>query len=282
MAALAFGWAGSQGTAEALGVPLFGAGVGAAFLIQWVAFVPAYRLRSERFFDLVGSLTFLAVTSALLWMAPERDMRAWVLAILIVVWAARLGTFLVLRIRSKGKDGRFDDLKNRFRPYLTVWTLQGLWVSTTAGAAWASMLSIGKGPMGWVAWLGVLTWATGFLIETVADEQKRRFRENPANRDRFIQSGLWGWSRHPNYFGEIILWLGVALVAVETLQGWSRLTLASPLIVAALLTRVSGIPPLEQTANQRWGDDPEYQAYKAETPALFPRPPARKKNPSTQ
>jgi len=262
-------------------VPLFGAGVGAAFLLQWVAFIPAYSLRTERFFDLVGSLTFVTVTSALLWAAPERDLRAWVLALLIAIWAARLGTFLVLRIRRKGADGRFDAIKNRFRPFLTIWTLQGLWVSMTAGAAWASMLSTGKGPMGWVAWLGVATWVTGFLIETVADEQKRRFRKDPANRGRFIQSGLWSWSRHPNYFGEIILWLGVALVAAETLQSWSRLTLVSPLIVAGLLTRVSGIPPLEQIANQRWGDDPEYQAYKAGTPALLPRPPARRSSPPT-
>ena len=91
----------------------------------------------------------------------------------------------------------------------------------------------------------------------------------------FITSGLWSWSRHPNYFGEIVLWSGVAVMAASALSGWQWVTLTSPVFVALLLTRVSGIPLLERRAEARWGHLTEYQRYTAMTPVLLPRPPAR-------
>jgi steroid 5-alpha reductase family enzyme len=116
-------------------------------------------------------------------------------------------------------------------------------------------------------------WGAGFAIEAIADHQKARFRADPANRDRFIATGLWAWSRHPNYCGEILLWAGVALVALPALSGFALVTLVSPLFVYVLLTRVSGIPLLEARSDSRWGADPAYRAYKARTPALWLRPP---------
>jgi steroid 5-alpha reductase family enzyme len=121
--------------------------------------------------------------------------------------------------------------------------------------------------------LGVLVWIAGFGIEAVADRQKSRFRADPANKGRFIRSGLWAWSRHPNYFGEIVLWVGVAIIAVPVLQGWQWVTLISPVFVTLLLTRVSGVPLLEKKADATWGGQPDYEAYKASTPVLVPRPP---------
>jgi steroid 5-alpha reductase family enzyme len=117
----------------------------------------------------------------------------------------------------------------------------------------------------------LFVWIVGFTVEVVSDRQKRRFRQDPANAGRFITTGLWAWSRHPNYFGEIVLWLGIALIALPALSGWQYVTLISPLFVYLLLSRVSGIPPLESRAEERWGNDPEFQAYKARTPVLFPR-----------
>jgi steroid 5-alpha reductase family enzyme len=128
-------------------------------------------------------------------------------------------------------------------------------------------------PLGAFAALGTLAWAAGFVIEVVSDGQKRRFRDDPANRGRFIQSGLWAWSRHPNYFGEILLWSGIAMVALPALSGWQHATLISPIFVYVLLTRISGIPMLESRARKRWGDEPEYRAYKARTPSLLLRRP---------
>jgi len=155
-----------------------------------------------------------------------------------------------------------------------TFTLQGLWVFLTLSCALAAITSAQPEPLGVVAAIGVALWLTGFAIEVVADQQKRAFRASPDNRAHFIRTGLWAWSRHPNYFGEITLWAGIALISVPALSGWQLVTLISPVFVYVLLTRISGIPLLESRAKKKWGADPEFQAYKARTPALWPRPPA--------
>jgi steroid 5-alpha reductase family enzyme len=242
-------------------------------VVQWVAFVPAWLGRTERFFDLVGSLTYLLVTAIALALRPSPDVRAGLLAALVAVWAARLGTFLVKRIHAAGKDGRFDELKTSFPGFLMAWSLQGVWIVFTVGAALAAITSGRSVPLGAWGWLGLAVWLAGFGIEVVADRQKRDFRADPANEGRFISTGLWAWSRHPNYFGEIVLWVGIAIIAAPALQGWQVATLVSPLFVTLLLTKGSGIPPLEERADARWGGEPGYERYKAETPVLVPRPP---------
>ena len=120
---------------------------------------------------------------------------------------------------------------------------------------------------------GLALWVGGFLFEVVADRQKSAFRAKPENAQRFIRDGLWAWSRHPNYFGEIVLWCGIALMALPVLQGWQYATLISPLFVVLLLTKISGVRMLEARGRKQWGDDPDYQAYVRSTPMLLPRPP---------
>ncbi|MEI6358244.1 MAG: DUF1295 domain-containing protein, partial [Verrucomicrobiota bacterium] len=159
--------------------------------------------------------------------------------------------------------------------FLVAWTIQGLWVGLTLAAALAAITTTVRQSLGVVEYLGVAVWVAGFAVEAVADWQKGRFRANPANKGRFIRDGLWAWSRHPNYFGEIVLWVGVALIAVPVLQGWQLVTLISPVFVTLLLTRVSGVPLLEQKADKTWGGQPDYEAYKAATPVLVLRPPRR-------
>jgi steroid 5-alpha reductase family enzyme len=122
--------------------------------------------------------------------------------------------------------------------------------------------------------VGCALWLFGFGIEVMADAQKSAFRNNPDNRGRFISTGLWAWSRHPNYFGEIVLWTGLFLVSVSQLQGLEWLVGLSPVFVAGLLIAGSGIPLLEADADTRWGSDPDYQRYKATTPVLVLRPPS--------
>ncbi len=265
--------AGSQHGIRIGALPAFAWVAVIAFAVQWLAFVPAYLSQSERYYDLTGSLTYLSVTGFAL--AIKGDDRSVLLATLIAVWALRLGSFLFLRIRDAGSDQRFDRIKPFFFRFLMTWTLQGLWVLFTAGAALAAMTSAQVVALGPVAAVGAALWLAGFAVEVVADRQKRAFRRDPANRDRFIRHGLWAWSRHPNYFGEILLWFGVAVVAAPALAGWQFATLISPLFVYLLLSRVSGVPLLERQALQRWGDEPEYRAYREATPTLFPRPPRR-------
>ena len=270
---LATAFVGSQGGQLVVGIPVFAVCAALAFIIQWVVFVPSYRRQTERFFDLTGSLTYISVTVVAVMLSPVRDERSLLVLALVLIWAVRLGTFLFRRIQQAGRDDRFDALKPSPIRFLAVWTLQGLWVSLTLAAALAAITAENREPIGVFAALGLAIWIIGFGIEAVADWQKGRFRADRANKGRYIDSGLWAWSRHPNYFGEIVLWVGVAVMAVPVLAGLQWLTLVSPLFVALLLTRISGVPMLERKADERWGGQPDYETYKARTPVLVPRPP---------
>ena len=262
--------AGSHGGATLGGFPLFALGMAAAFLIQWLAFVPAFRAQPEKYYDLTGALTYISITVFLVLLTPGVDARGLLLAAMVVVWAGRLGSFLFRRVSKHGKDDRFDELKPSFFRFLNTWTLQGLWVVLTATAAWVAITSATRVALDWWALIGFVVWAAGFGIEMVADSQKRRFKADPANKGRFISTGLWAKSRHPNYFGEIVLWIGVLLVAVPVLEGWQWVALLSPVFVALLLVKGSGVPPLEKKADQTWGGQADYEAYKANTPVLVP------------
>ena len=270
----AVGWAGSHNGTTVGGVPLFLLGGLSTFALNWLTFIPAYLKQTERFFDLTGSGSCLAILALVLTFQANLGLRDCLLASMVGLWTTRLGWFLVKRIRQNHFDRRFDSLKPDFAKFLMAWTLQGFWVFLTLACALAAMTGTQNAPMDRLGWTGVAFWAAGFLIEVVADQQKRKFRSVSGNQDRFITQGLWAWSRHPNYFGEIALWFGVALLAVAELASWQLATLISPLFVFILLTRVSGVPLLESHADVKWGPEPAYQAYKERTPVLFLRPPA--------
>tara|TARA_E500000178_G_scaffold24721_1_gene22763 strand:+ start:928 stop:1782 length:855 start_codon:yes stop_codon:yes gene_type:complete len=243
----------------------------AAYLIQWVAFIPARLLQSERFYDLTGSLTYIAVTLGAISVAPAPSGAQWLIAIMIFVWAGRLGSFLFRRIHTAGGDQRFDHIKISSSRFFVAWTLQGAWVVMTSCAALTAILSIEPTALGAVYVIGAVMWAAGFAIEVMADRQKSRFKADRANEGRFINTGLWARSRHPNYFGEILLWVGIAVMAIPYLSGTQWVVMLSPLFVYALLTRISGIPTLVRRGQALWGDDPAYQDYLSSTPLLVPR-----------
>jgi len=270
--AVGLAWAGSQGGASVLGVPAFAGAVALAFAIQWLGFVAAYVLQTEKFYDLTGSFTYISITLAAVLLSPVVDDRSVLSLVVVVIWATRLGTFLFGRIMQSGKDERFDEIKVNFFRFLLTWTIQGLWVSFTAAAAWVAITMTSRRPLGWPALIGFLVWAFGFGFEVLADTQKSAFKADPANRGKFIDTGLWSWSRHPNYFGEIVLWVGVAIMALPVLSGWQLVALISPAYVIAQLALVSGIPILERKADERWGGQEDYEAYKERTPVLIPRP----------
>jgi steroid 5-alpha reductase family enzyme len=269
--ALAVAAAGSHTGASWQGWPVFALCALLALALQWLAFVPAWFLQTEKFYDLTGSCTYLAVIWLAVALSNASDPRSLLLAACISLWALRLGSFLFLRILKDGSDSRFDQIKPDPGKFLFTWSLQGLWVLITAGCALAAISSGRGGPVGLLELAGLLLWLGGFAIEVIADRQKRAFRHAHGS-ERFIDSGLWAYSRHPNYCGEILLWCGIALMAAPALAGMQWLTLISPLFVFLLLTRVSGIPLLERKAKRRWGNDPAWQAYQANTPVLMPRP----------
>ena len=261
---------GSSVTWNQYDIPPILVGAGVAILVQWAVFVFAWRCQSEHFFDLTGSATFISVVLIVAFLSKSAlgplDIA---LAAAVIAWALRLGAFLVSRVRSVGSDTRFEAIKRKFLWFLMTWTLQGVWVVATASVALAVLGDGRAQPIGVVEFVGLFLWLAGLCIEVVADEQKRRFRLK--GTEAFIRTGLWSKSRHPNYFGETLLWSGLALAACPSLNGWQQITMVSPVFVLALLIKISGAPMLEAIADRRFGDDPEYVAYKKATPLLIPR-----------
>ena len=244
-----------------------------AFAINWLVFIPSSFAKSEKYYDLTGGISYISVIVIAVLFTRELDTRAGLVAIMVIVWAIRLAGFLFLRIQQDGHDDRFDEIKvNSLRFFLT-WSLQGLWVLLTVACALVIITNGVSKPIGLIGSIGIAMWLIGFLFECVADAQKRAFKRNPDNQNRFISSGLWAWSQHPNYFGEMLLWFGVALLALPILQGWQWMCIISPFFVVLLISRVSGIPMLQAKAQKKWGDDVDYQRYIANTPLLLPRLP---------
>ncbi len=263
-------WAGSQAGVAVGSMPVFALMVIIAFAVQWLAFIPSYLLQTERFYDLTGGFTYILAIVLAVILSGATDARSIVLLVLVIVWAGRLASFLFRRVRRAGKDDRFDEIKRSFSRLFMTWTLQALWVSLTLAAALAAVTSIEPKGLDVFAYVGLAVWVIGFAFEVTADLQKGRFRADPANKGSFISSGLWAISRHPNYFGEITLWVGVAIIALPVLQGWQFATLISPIFVYLLITRVSGVPLLEKKAERTWGGQEAYEAYKRRTPVLVP------------
>ena len=268
---LGIAWLGDQTGSRLYGLPLMVAMAVGVFAVQWIGLIHARLFETEHYFDLVGSLTYVTVTVFAVQQAIDFGLRQQLIAAAVMIWALRLGPFLFMRIKKAGEDQRFRKIKLSTPRFLLTWTLQGTWVFITAGAALAAIMTPNTDALGGVFYAGVILWIIGFLVEVIADNQKSRFKADPANEGRFINTGIWSRAQHPNYFGEIVLWTGVAVMAWPSLSQSALIFLVSPLFVALLLTRISGIPLLRKTAGARWGDDPEYQAYLKETPVLIPR-----------
>ena len=243
--------------------------------IQWLAWIPASLAKSERYYDLTGGLTYLTVVGFTLWAGSQSESpsaRELIVSLLVVIWTLRLSSFLYLRIHRAGKDGRFDRLKTSPIRFLVPWTIQGLWVFLTmivvivinSQAESAPELGI------WDA-IGLLMWLLGFSIEVIADNQKSAFNANLGNQGKWIDSGLWSYSRHPNYLGEIMLWTGIACFGISCFSGMERLAWISPIFIYLLLTKISGVPILDRRGLEKWEDQPEYHKYREETPTLLPR-----------
>jgi len=259
--------------ASATGIDLVVKVVFLAFAIQWVAFIPAYVFQTEKFYDLTGSLTYLSV----IWVSLASTSEVFTklnganiaIVLLITMWALRLGTFLFLRIHKDGEDKRFRSIKPSATQFFMTWTLQGLWVSLCSMCALTAISSETGVIVNAFFYIGLGLFVFGFSTEVIADKQKSKFRSIPENRDKFITTGLWAKSRHPNFFGEIVLWTGIAVMSFSSLEGLQYLTLISPIFTYLLLVYVSGVRMLEARADKKWGGDEEYIKYKSETPVLM-------------
>jgi steroid 5-alpha reductase family enzyme len=244
-----------------------------AFLIQWILFVPAFIFQTEKFYDLTGSVTYISIVSYISiqsYSATNVNIGSILLASFIILWAIRLGSFLFIRIQKNGEDKRFKSIKPSPTRFFMTWTLQGMWVSLCSMCALTAIASKNGVILNVFFYIGMLVFIAGFVIEIIADWQKSIFRKNPENKDQFICHGLWYYSRHPNYFGEIILWLGISIMSFSSLSSWQYITLISPLFTYVLLVYISGVRILEISGMEKWGHLESYQEYVRTTPSLFP------------
>ena len=240
-----------------------------AFVIQWVLFIPAYLMQTEKFYDLAGSLTYISIISYVFYKSSEFNLGNLILSLFIIIWAVRLGSFLFFRIQKAGEDKRFRDIKLSPTRFFMTWTLQGMWVSICSACA-ITAISTSEGVIvNTLFFVGVITFILGFLIEIIADNQKTKFKNNPNNKNKFISTGLWSYSRHPNYLGEITLWTGVAIMSFSSLSGLQLITLISPVFTYLLLVYVSGVRLLEARGKRKWGHLDSYQEYIKKTPTLL-------------
>ena len=245
-----------------------------SFLTHWMIAAPSLITSSEKYFDFTGMVATLLVVLtamfALLSSGAQVSIRSVFVASFVSVWTLRLGIFLYKSIVKVGEDTRFRDIKKSLPKFLMTWTLSALWVFLTTVNAITLIALNPLEPIGIFFIMGALLWLLGFGFEVIADRQKKYFSEQPKNEGRFITQGLWSVSRHPNYFGEIILWAGIAIISLPFLSGWQYVTLVSPVFVFLLLTRISGLPFLEDKAEKKWGEDKDYIEYKKRTPILVP------------
>ena len=240
------------------------------FLIHLLIFLPSYFFQTEKFFDLTGTISYVSSVLFIFFKSNNIEsinLGSLVLSTFIIIWSLRLGTFLFLRIKKEGKDRRFNEIKKSFSWFFMTFSLSGMWVTICSICA---LTGIANGIIfSSTTIIGIIIFTIGFAIEIIADSQKTKFRAKDENKDKFISSGLWKYSRHPNYLGEIILWLGISLISFSSLEGFQYITLISPIFTYLLLVNVSGINFLEKSGKKKWGHLESYKKYLKETPRLF-------------
>ena len=259
---------------ELSGVNLVGHLLVMIFVIQWIAYLPAFIFKTEKFYDLTGSLTYISAILFALYStnsSQSLDLGSLIIGSAIIMWAVRLGSFLFMRIHKDKKDGRFDSIKTSFSQFFMTWTLQGMWVFICSSAALVAIANPTGVVINSVFISGLALFILGFVVEVIADNQKTAFRSIPDNKDQFINEGLWARSRHPNYFGEITLWTGITVMGISTFEGMNYLAIFSPIFSYLLLVYVSGVRMLEYRGHKKWGHLDKYRSYKENTPKLIPK-----------
>ena len=264
----------SYGIAHLTGSVIVKNAVLLAYVIHWIAYIPAYLFQTEKFYDLTGSVTYLSVVWFVFlstYQSISLNFGNLILVLLISIWTIRLGLFLFMRIHKAGEDKRFRTIKTSASQFFMTFTLSGLWVTLCSMCALVAISSPEGLVMNALTYVGIILFIIGFGIEIVADNQKTAFRSIEANKDSFITSGLWSKSRHPNYFGEVLLWFAIAVISFSSLEGLQLITLVSPVFTYILLVYVSGVRMLEDMNDKKWANDENYKSYKENTPMLFPK-----------
>lgn len=254
-----------------------------AFLIQILFFIFAYLFKTDKVTDLAYGLSFIVLVWYLL-LTRSFFLPAQIGVVLMVsLWGVRLSSYLFIRILKMGRDKRFDGMRENLISFLKFWVFQALaiWVISLPATYLLTQKDLGSSILGGASalnlksvfslpFLGTTIFILGLLLETIADWQKFVFKNKSQNKGKWIESGVWGYSRHPNYFGEMLVWWGIFIFSLPWQSDWSWLTLIGPIFITLILLFVSGIPPLEKRYDKKYAANKDYQAYKKRTRLLIP------------
>jgi steroid 5-alpha reductase family enzyme len=247
-----------------------------AFLVilflQIVFFVYAALKKTDKVTDLSYGLTFVIVSLFLYIQNIEySSVYKVILLSLVIIWGLRLAIYLFARILKTGKDKRFDGVREDLKRFGSFWLLQAISIFVILLPTIYVLIGEDDISFNWVSFFGFVLSVLGIVIETFADSQKFIFKNNENNKSKWIETGLWKYSRHPNYLGEIFVWVGILIYCLPYLYGWGLLTVVSPIYITVLLVFVSGIPTLEMEYEKRYLGNKEYEEYKKKTGVLFPK-----------
>jgi len=241
-------------------------------LINGIAYLIAYCLQTDKLTDLTYSLTF--ITLAVFFMSRNITDISILIASLPIIWGIRLGSYLFYRILLKGKDYRFDSMRRVWWRFGGFWMIQALsiWVISLPYvlALDSSIHLVQDRELSITSLIGIAIFSIGFITESIADFQKFRFKRQPENKGNFISSGLYSFVRFPNYTGEIMVWIGIFITCWPYLEGWALLSIVSPIWIIILLNKISGIPYLAVSQNERYGELLSYKEYVRSTKKLVP------------
>lgn len=239
-----------------------------SLVIQIALFIPAFKFKTDKLTDLSYGLTFVLLV-LIAFLSSDLSFSKLLLLLMITAWGLRLGIYLFIRINKVKKDSRFDEIRIDFWKFLSFWVLQGISVFVILVSSLLFFQT--STAFSYLSLFGFGIWLTGLLTEAFADQQKFLFINNKKNKGKWVNVGLWKYSRHPNYLGEILCWVGIYLYTYSSLSVTYRLIgIISPIFIVILLLFVSGIPKLEEKADKRWGGDKGYQEYKKNTAVLIP------------
>jgi steroid 5-alpha reductase family enzyme len=250
--------------------------VGAIAALMVATWALSVALRNVSIIDIVWGFGFVVVAWVSWAVADGYAPRRHLLTAMTTIWGLRLAGYLLWRNHGKGEDWRYAAMRKRrpttfwVRSLVTVFALQGVLMWFVSLPVQIGQQPDDRGAFVVLAPIGVALWLVGMVFETVGDLQLARFKANPANAGKLLTTGLWRYTRHPNYFGDSAVWFGIWIVAASTVAG--ALTLLSPIVMTVLLLRVSGVPLLERSLQRR---KPGYDDYIATTSSFLPRPPRK-------
>ncbi|MGV8140985.1 MAG: DUF1295 domain-containing protein [Candidatus Woesearchaeota archaeon] len=239
------------------------------FGIQVLFFIFAAAFKTDKVTDLAYGLTFVVIAWFLLIKNGMFDLAKIVLTAMVTIWGLRLAGYLFYRILKIGRDKRFDGIRENFWKFAGFWTVQTVVIFMVLLST-IIFLENDISEFGMYSIAGLAIWIVGFIIEAVSDQQKFSFINNPKNKGKWIDKGLWYYSRHPNYFGEILCWVGIFIYTIPILNGWEWAGILSPLSIIATLLFFSGIPTVEKAADAKFGKEKGYIKYRDTTSVLIP------------